>query len=82
MEKLKNAHYVLVGTLEGKRPLAKPMNRWKNISIEEIWGSSVNRICPDQLWTSVNRICPDQLWTSVDRICPDQLWTSGSFFYV
>jgi hypothetical protein len=34
MEKLKNAHKVLVGTLEGKRPLAKPRYRWKNIIIE------------------------------------------------
>jgi len=42
----------LVGTLEGKRPLAKPRNRWKNITIEEIWGNSVDRICLDQLRTS------------------------------
>jgi len=41
----------LVGTLEGKRPLSKPRNRWKNITIEEIWGNSSDRICPDQLWT-------------------------------
>jgi len=52
MEKLKNAHKILVGTLEGNRPLAKPRNRWKNITIEEIWGNSADRICPDQLWIS------------------------------
>jgi hypothetical protein len=43
MEKLKDAHEVLVGTTEGKRPLAKPRNRWQNITIEEIWGNSVDR---------------------------------------
>ena len=33
MEKLKNAHKIFVGTLEGKRLLAKPRNRWKKLTI-------------------------------------------------
>jgi hypothetical protein len=51
MTEMRNAHKILVGKPEGKRPLGKPRRRWEGnirMDLRELWQESVNWILPTQ----------------------------------